>query len=139
MTKTKKKIIASCVTLAITVLSFFCGTLAYFTDSASAQYGTIATGKAAAEIIDVTYPYGSNVAVPPGTAIRIMPGYRISKTMTVKNTGTLPLYVRVQMHSDITLAQNAQGAESQIDPSLVGSNLGKTTCVFQSCIVLQDS
>ena len=123
MTKTKKKIIATCITLTITVLSFFYSTLAYFTDSESSRYGTIATGQASVEVVDVTYPYGSNIAVPPGTAIRIMPGHEISKTLTTKNTGTLPLYVRVQLHSDITLAQHAQGAESQIDLSLVGYDI----------------
>ena len=123
MTKTKVKIVAMCTALTITVLSFFYSTLAYFTDIESANHGMIATGQASVEIIDVTYPYGSNIAVPPGTAIRIMPGHEISKTLTARNTGSLPLYVRVQLHSDITLAQHARSAESQIDLSLVGYDI----------------
>lgn len=129
MTKTKAKIIAMCVTLALTVSSFFYSTLAYFTDSVSSSNGTLATGEASVDIIDVTYPYGSDTAVPPGTAIRIMPGHEISKTLTAKNSGSLPLYVRVQVRSDITLASNAQGRESEIDLSLVSYNINLTDWV----------
>ncbi len=126
MTKTKAKIIATCATLALTVLSFFHGTLAYFTDAAQSNHNKIATGKAEVELVDVTYPYGSDTAVPPGTAIRIMPGHEISKTLTARNMGRIPLYVRVQVRSDITLANHSQGRESEIDLSLVSYNINLT-------------
>lgn len=128
MTSTKKKIIATYVTLAITILSFCCGTLAYFTDSTS-SHGHIATGSASVEVVDITYPYGSSIAVPPGTAIRIMPGYEIEKTMSVRNTGSLPLYIRIKLNSDITLAENARGNEADIDLSLVGYDINLTDWV----------
>ena len=129
MTTTKKKIIATCITLTVTVLSFFYSTLAYFTDSAASRNDMIATGQAAVELIDVTYAYGSGTLVPPGTAIRIMPGQQVSKTLTAKNTGSIPLYVRVHLSPDITLANNARGREAEIDLSLVSYDINLTDWV----------
>ena len=129
MTTTKKKIIATCITLTVTVLSFFYSTLAYFTDSAASRNDKIVSGQAAVELIDVTYAYGSGTAVPPGTAVRIMPGQQVSKTLTAKNTGSIPLYVRVQLSPDITLANNARGRETEIDLSLVSYDINLTDWV----------
>ena len=125
MTTTKKKIIVTCALMIVTVMSFFYSTLAFFTDSASANFGGIATGKASVEIVDITYPFGSSTAVPPNMAVRIMPGYEISKTVTARNAGGLPLYVRVQIASVITLAEHAQGREEEIDLSLVSFNINE--------------
>ena len=130
MTKTKKKLIITCVTLIVTILSFFYSTLAYFTDSASSRYDGITAGSASVQIVDVTYPYGSNTPVAPGTAMRIMPGYEVSKTLTAKNTGSLPLYIRVQLHAEITLAENARGREAEIDLSLVSYDINDTDWVL---------
>ena len=129
MTKTKAKIIVTCITMALTVSSFFYSTLAYFTDMVSSSNGSIATGVASVDLIDVTYPYGSDTAVPPGTAIRIMPGHEISKTLSARNSGDLPLYVRVQVRSDSTLASNARGRENEIDLSLVSYDINLTDWV----------
>ena len=123
MTKTKKKILVMCIALTVTVLSFFCGTLAYFTDFATAHQSKIATGITSVEIIDVTEPDESGTAVPPGTPIRIMPGYQVGKTVSTKNTGNLPLYIRVQLSPEITLAENARGRETEIDLSLVSYDI----------------
>ena len=128
MTSTKKKIIITYITLAITILSFCYSTLAYFTDSTSTG-GNIASGSASVEVVDVTYPFGSNTAVPPGTALKIMPGYEVGKTVTAKNTGNLPLYIHVQLCPDITLGENARGRESEIDLSLVGYDINLTDWV----------
>lgn len=125
MTNTKKKIVIMCVVMIVTVCTFAFSTLAFFTDSESSKNGTIATGKAAVEIIDITYPLGSNVAVEPGEAIKVMPGYEISKTVTARNVGTLPLYVRVKLDTEIVLAENARGRESEIDLSLVSCNINE--------------
>ena len=128
MTSTKKKIIITYITLAITILSFCYSTLAYFTDSTSTG-GNIASGSASVEVVDVTYPYGSSIAVPPGTAMRIMPGYEISKTLSARNTGSLPLYIRVKLMPEITLAEGSTGTEAQIDLSLVGYDFNLTDWV----------
>lgn len=125
MTNTKKKIIITCAVMIVTVCTFAFSTLAFFSDSESSNYGTIASGKASVEIIDITYPFGSNVAVEPGAAIKVMPGYEISKTVTARNTGTLPLYVRVKLDMDIVLAENARGREAEIDLSLVSCNINE--------------
>ena len=125
MTATKKKIIVMCSVMILTVISFVCSTLAYFSDSTTTRYNTIGSGTVSVQVVDVTYPYGSDMAVEPGEAIRIMPGYEISKTVTAQNTGDLPVYVRVSLRSDITLASNARGKEAEIDLSLVGYDINE--------------
>lgn len=123
MLSTKAKIVAICITMAVTVVSFVCSTLAYFTDSATASGGMIAAGRAEVEIVDITYPYGSDVSVGADDPIDIMPGYEISKKLVVRNIGDLPLYIRVRIQSEITLADAARGREAEIDPSLVGYDI----------------
>lgn len=123
MSSVKAKIIAICVTMAVTVVSFVCSTLAFFTDSITAQSGGISAGKATAQIIDITYPYGSEVSVPSHEPIKIMPGYDIQKRVIVRNTGSLPLYVRIKIDTEIKLADSAFGREAEIDLSLVGYNI----------------
>lgn len=130
MTVIKKKIIITSIVMLVTVASFVFSTIAYFTDSDAMNYSTISVGKATAEIVDVTYPFGSNIPVDPDAAIRILPGYEISKTVTARNTGNLPLWIRIRLDSDISLAENARGREAEIDNSLVGYDINTADWVF---------
>ena len=123
MTATKKKIIAMCIVMILTAFSFVFSTLAYFTDTSDNHKNIMATGKASVDLLDTTYQYGSDVEISPDTAIRIMPGYEIRKTVSAKNTGDISIYVRVKINVDITLAGKAIGRESEIDTSLVGYNI----------------
>ena len=125
MTATKKKIVATCVVMILTVLTFVGSTLAYFTDNGSSKSNTIATGAASVELMDVTYPFGSDVAVPPNTSIKIFPGYEVKKIVTARNTGDMPMYVRASLTPEITLANNAHGREAEIDTSLVSYNINE--------------
>ena len=126
----KKKILVTCCVMVLTVVSFVFGTIAYFTDTKVTRLGSISTGFSEVEIIDVTYPYGSNIPVQPDAAIKILPGYEISKTVTARNKGTLSLYVRVKLESSITLAENARGRENEIDTSLVSYDINNEYWVF---------
>ena len=122
MTNTKKKIIAMAIIMCITATSFLFSTLAYFSDSES-SYGTIIyTGTASAEIIDKTILDGGT-EVPEGEAIPIMPGYVVSKTVQAKNTGTLPVYVRISLTPEVILPEESRGRESEIDLGLIGCNI----------------
>ena len=123
MNATKKKIIAACVVMIITVVTFICSTLAYFTDSVAAGYNTITAGSTSVQLVDVTYQYGSDDLVAPGTPIKIFPGYEIRKTVTARNSGKLPMYVRVKLTPEITLANVARGREAEIDTSLVSYDI----------------
>ena len=111
--------------MIITVLSFAYSTFAFFTDSTDSRYNALAAGTASVELVDVTYQPGGNVTVTPGEAIRILPGYEVKKTVGAKNTGSVPLYIRVKINLDITLAGNAIGREAEIDTSLVGYNINE--------------
>ena len=130
MTNTKKKILVMCIVMIATVTTFVCSTIAYFTDSSAIDYGEFMSGTSSVEIVDITYPYGSNIPTDSAAAIRIMPGYDISKIVTARNTGSLPLYVRVKLESDITLAEFAAGRESEIDLSLVSCNINGEYWVY---------
>ena len=123
MSATKKKIIATCVVMIITVVTFIYSTFAYFTDSAANNYNTITAGSTSVQLVDVTYPYGSDDPVAPGTPIRIFPGYEVKKTVTARNSGKLPMYVRVKLTPEITLANTARGKEAEIDTSLVSYDI----------------
>jgi hypothetical protein len=131
MTPTKKKIVAMAVIMCITSATFFCSTLAYFTDALSSGGSMIYTGTTSAELIDNTVLEG-NVPVAPGTPIRIMPGYKVSKTVTAKNTGTLPVYVRVKLTPEVVLAENARGRESEIDLSLISYDIDTANWVYEN-------
>ena len=130
MTNTKKKILIMCAVMIVISASFVFSTLAYFTDTSSFKYSLMASGTAKVEVVDITYPYGSNVPVDPGTAVRILPGYEISKTISARNMGSLPLYIRVKLESDITLADAARGREGEIDLSLVSYDINEEYWVY---------
>ena len=130
MTNTKKKILIMCAVMIVISASFVFSTLAYFTDTSSFKYSLMASGTTKVELVDITYPYGSNIPVDPGAAIRILPGYEISKTVTARNTGTLPLYIRVKLESDIALADVARGREGEIDLSLVSYDINEEFWVY---------
>lgn len=122
--KNKHKLITSLVAMAVVVTSFVCGTVAYFTDTVSSCDNAIiiSTGNASAELLDVTLPYDSSEPAP-GAAIDILPGYVISKTVTAKNTGAYPLYVRVKLSYDITLDERYADMQGNIDKSLISLNI----------------
>lgn len=127
MTATKKKIVATCVVMILTVLTFVGSTLAYFTDNTDSRYNKIATGGAAVALLDTTYPFGSDVAITPGTPIKIFPGYEIKKTVTARNDGDIPMYVRIKLTPEITLASNARGREAEIDTSLLSYDIDEAS------------
>ena len=109
--------------MILTVFSFVFSTLAYFTDTTEFKNNTMTTGSASVEIINLTYQHGSDTVVSPDAAIRIFPGYEVSKTVSARNTGDISLFIRVKIEVDITLAGAAVGRESEIDTSLVGYNI----------------
>ena len=130
MTNTKKKILIMCAVMIVISASFVFSTLAYFSDSSAQKFSLMASGTTKVELVDITYPYGSNLPVDPSAAIRILPGYEISKTVSARNTGTLPLYIRVKLESDITLADVARGREGEIDLSLVSYDINEEYWVY---------
>ena len=130
MTNLKKKVIAMSIIMSITAASFLCSTLAYFSDSSSSYGSQIYSGSSSAELIDNTVLEGG-ITVDPSTPIKIMPGYQISKSVTAKNTGTLPIYVRVSLTPSITLSETARGRENEIDLSLISYDIDENNWEYR--------
>ena len=121
MNATKRKVIIMGIIMCVTAATFLCSTFAYFSDSLTSGGSVIYTGTTSAVIIDNTVLNGEQI--PANTPIRIMPGQTVSKSVTAKNTGTLPVYVRIKLNSDITLSGNAVGRETEIDTSLISYDI----------------
>ncbi len=83
----------------ITLAIFSAQTYAYFTDSASSRGQQIAAGNLDVEIVEMqSTESGQAAQMDP---VKIMPATSVSKTVKVKNTGTLPIYVRIKIEKAI--------------------------------------
>ncbi|MBE7068322.1 MAG: hypothetical protein E7381_03375 [Clostridiales bacterium] len=128
MSSTKFKLIAVIVTLVITLAFFLHSTFAYFTDAVVTPKSVIATGSTSVEIVQ-SEPVGGE-QMPDGS-LRIMPGQIVEKTVSIKNTGTLPLYVRVKVAPNIVLAEAYEAYANEIDYSLIGFDFDQTNWLYQ--------
>ena len=118
--------------MAAIVASFVGGTVAYFTDTVTSRDNVIiSTGSASVGLLDVTLPHGSVDPSLGGEAISVLPGYTISKTVTAKNTGTYPLYVRVKLDYDITLDERYADMQGSVDKSLVSLNINTENWILR--------
>jgi hypothetical protein len=116
MKTAKFKLIAIIAAFAITLASFIHTTVSFFVDSVVSPNGYIATGTADVELVSSSV--GSGAQMPDGS-IRIMPGQTVEKNVSAKNTGTLPLYVRVKVTPEIVLADAYKAHTNEIDTSLI--------------------
>ena len=91
----KKKLFA--VFLLIVVISVAAGgTYAYFTAESTAR-NVITTGNLSLAIVETTdggKPF-------PADGVSVMPGDVVNKTVVIKNTGTHPMYLRVQVEKSV--------------------------------------
>lgn len=116
MKTAKFKLIAIIAAFAITLASFIHTTVSFFVDSVVSPNGYIATGSTDVELVSSSV--GGGAQMPDGS-IRIMPGQTVEKSVSAKNTGTLPLYVRVKVTPEIVLADAYQAHTNEIDTSLI--------------------
>ena len=126
MTKMKKQMIAMIAALSVTSAALAYSTVAYFTDDVQSTGTNISTGVAKVEFIDVTLPFSATDRPLFGEPIDIMPGYVVEKNVSVKNSGSLPLYVRAKFTPQILLSEKEAGNESQIDLSLIEYEVNTT-------------
>ena len=120
MSSAKFKLIAIIAAFVLTLASFIHMTVAYFVDTVVSPNGYIATGTADVELVSSSSVSGG-VEMPDGS-VRIMPGQTVEKTVSAKNTGTLPLYVRVKVTPEIVLADAYTAHTNEIDLSLIAFN-----------------
>ena len=131
MTKAKFKFIAIVVLLIINLISFVPMTIAFFSDNISAPGNQIVTGTAEVELVESSVSSSdSNIVLPDGS-LRIMPGMTANKSVAVKNTGTLSLYVRVKVAPKIVLAEKYTARENEIDYSLIAFDFDQENWLYQ--------
>lgn len=105
----KRKIAALVVFIAVAVMSIS-GTMAYFTADSIAT-NVITAGNIDIELIEKDAS-GNDFQNKEG----VMPGEKVSKIVTVKNSGDNPAYVRVKVVKAIKLAAGVTG---EVDTDLV--------------------
>lgn len=87
-----------------TIIIFTAQTYAYFNDSISSSQNSIAAGTLGVELVEMQNGESSLVSfIEP---VSIMPATSVSKTVRVKNTGTLPIYVRIKIEKTINKPEN---------------------------------
>lgn len=106
--KKDKKFIKSLIyvnlfTLVIIAI-FSAQTYAYFSQSVMNPINKIDTGRFDMEIIELdNNDNGQDFDVSP---IKMLPATSVSKKVSVKNTGTLPMYVRIKIEKSINKPEN---------------------------------
>lgn len=133
MTKSgaKKRLIITVAALAVTTGFFAYGTRAYFTDKVTSGKNVISVvGVNDVQLVDLSYAQGG-LPLPPEQPVPIMPGQSVAKTVSVKNTGSSPIFVRVKFTPQIILSEKEAGRESEIDLSLVRFEIDETKWLYQ--------
>ena len=104
------------------VVVFSASTIAYFTDGKDDNLVISGDGSnLSGEIVEITdFADGSAPVVGP-SPVRIVPGAKVLKTVTVKNTGSMGMYLRVTLDKEFLLSEANEG--KTVDPDLVTFNL----------------
>ena len=129
MSSAKTKLIVIIATFVLTLASFIHTTIAYFTDTVVLPSGYISTGTIDVELTESPVT-GGGIEMPDGS-LRILPGQSVGKTVSAKNTGTQPLYVRVKVVTEVVLADAYADRANEIDLSLVQFDFDTTKWIYQ--------
>lgn len=117
----KKKVIKLIVSVfafvIVTVAVFSSRTLSYFSDNDNRMNVTVNGGGISGELIETTVPLDGGAPIAGPTAMRIVPGACVQKTVFVENTGTGQMYLRLTVDKEFTLSEQNRG--QTVDPSLV--------------------
>jgi hypothetical protein len=131
MNKAKKGLILAIVSLFITTAFFVYGSFAYFTDSVTSNKNVVATaGTLEVTLQDLTQTESGDFI--SSSTMKIIPGQSVRKNVSVKNTGDVPVYVRVKFNLFITLSSKESGNESKVDLSLIYLNINDENWVYQN-------
>ena len=105
-----KKLIASIIALiVVTVVIFSAQTVAYFTDDDINSVISLEGLHLSGEIIETTASVGGGEPVQGPTEMRIIPGAKVGKTVSVKNTGDIDMYLRIKVDKEFTLSPENEG------------------------------
>lgn len=104
--------------LVVAAVAFSTQTYAFFTSNAESRGGVIKAGTVNISLLETMIPAGGGAAVPFTAPLRIMPATTASKIVSVRNNGTLSVYVRLEVNREILLSAANLGETT--DPTLVG-------------------
>ena len=97
---TMRAIVSAIAFIVVTLIIFSAESFAYFSDNATSGTNRIAGGSVDVELITLTQIGSTD---PAYTApVTVMPATTVDKTVTVKNMGELPVYVRVKLDKKIS-------------------------------------
>jgi len=115
-----KKLIASVIALIVTtVVIFSAQTVAYFSDGQDINPVITLTGaNLSGELIESTVSAVGEEPVLGPTSVRILPGATVQKSVAVKNTGGMEMYLRLTVEKEFQLSEQNEGKPT--DPTLVG-------------------
>ena len=92
--------LSMCALVFVTVMFYSASsTWSVYTDGVNSGKNTIGAGSLDMEIIEMNSQ--GEVELPFADPIRIVPSLKVSKIVRIKNTGTLPIYVRVKIDISI--------------------------------------
>ena len=98
--KLRNRIIGSFLLLFVAFGTFAAQTYAYFWDTASSNQNKIEAGNLAIELLEIDSSEAEQAAhVSP---VKFAPGTTVEKIVKIKNTGSLPVYVRVRIEKAVT-------------------------------------
>ncbi len=114
-----KKLIASVIALIITTVAVFSAqTVAYFSDGADIRPVVTLTGaNLSGELIETTASATGGEPIVGPAPLRIRPGTTVQKSVAVKNTGDLEMYLRLTVDKAFVLSAENEGEPT--DPDLV--------------------
>ena len=115
-----KKLIASVIALIVTtVVIFSAQTVAYFSDGQDINPVITLTGaNLSGELIESTVAAVGEEPVSGPTSVQILPGATVQKSVAVKNTGGMEMYLRLTVEKEFRLSAENEGKPT--DPTLVG-------------------
>ena len=122
----KTKLIATVAFMIIAMVALVFSSYAWFTSTLTSSDNNIATGTAAAKVVELTHAEENGGAT--GTdldPISVMPGYVAPREIYAYNDGQIPLYVRARTETAIKLAQYYDAEAASVDPSLIIFNINE--------------
>lgn len=120
----KKLIFGAVAMLVVIVAAFTAGTIAYFTDGEDDRLiVTVDGARLAGEIVESTVIEEGKPPVLGPTSIRIVPGGTVKKSVSVENTGSMGMYLRMTVDKEFTLSEANAGKPT--NPELVEFTLNE--------------
>ena len=100
----KHSMILMLILIFVTIIVFAAQTYAYFTDGVQSNENRISAGKLDMELVEMQN--GDSLQISDIDSIKMMPATSVSKTVRVKNTGSLPIYIRIKIEKTINKPEN---------------------------------